>query len=109
MEITARNIPLDEDYEFEEMYYESEEPVDEELTNDEMWGKKLEGEKPRRKGLCVKRRRSMRQEKKLFFAKKAEKNDEGKAKKKKNDEDKTTPEYKLHRWTRGHHNILFEE
>ena len=93
MENTARNISPDEVYEFDEMYYESEEPVD---------------EKPIRKGLCVKRRKSMRQEKKLFFAKKAEKNDKDKAKKKKNDEDKTTPEYKKHRWTRGHHNMLFE-
>ncbi len=99
MEIAARNIPLDEDYEFDEMYYESEEPVNKEPVD----------EKPRRKGLCVKRRKSMRQEKKLFFAKKAEKNDKDKAKKKKNDEDKTTPEYKQHRWTRGHHHLLFEE
>lgn len=104
MENTARNISPDEVYEFDEIYYQFEEPVDEEPVN-----KEPVDEKPIRKGLCVKRRKSMRQEKKLFFAKKAEKNDEGKAKKKKNDEDKTTPEYKLHRWTRGHHNILFEE
>ena len=94
MENTARNYFPDESDEFDEVYYQFEEPVD---------------EKPRRKGLCVKRRKSMRHEKKLFFAKKAEKNGEDKAKKKKNDEDKTTPEYKEHRWTRGHHHILFEE
>lgn len=106
MEIAARNIPLDEGYEFDEMYYESEGPVDEEPVN-----KEPVDEKPRRKGLCIKRRKSMRQEKKLFFAKKAEKekNDEGKAKKKKNDENRTTPEYKQHRWIRGHHHMLFEE
>lgn len=97
MENTARNIPLDEVYEFDEIYYQFEEPLDEEPVNEEPVD-----EKPRRKGNFIKRRKSMRQEnRKSIFAKKA--------KEKKHDEDRTTPEYKQHRWIRGHHHILFEE
>ena len=104
MDNTARNVLLDEDYEYEEEGYENFKVI--ETENEELENGEPKDEKPAKKGLYVKHRKSMRiDQKKSDLA--------DKAKEKKNGEDykaveNRTSKYKECPWKKGHH-ILLEE